>query len=81
MPPTNNFEPQPFKKGLRYGIKNYCIEVPLNGITSVPNFMKIYQAVQKLLVGDRQTGIQTGNLISLLSLLKSMLKMANQRCR
>jgi hypothetical protein len=34
------------------GIKNWCIEVPLNGITSMPNFVKIYQAVQKLLVGD-----------------------------
>jgi hypothetical protein len=38
-----------------YGIKNYCINVPLNDITSVPHFVKIYQAVQKLLVGDRQT--------------------------
>jgi hypothetical protein len=38
-----------------YGIRNYYIEAPLNDITSVPNFMKIYQAVQKLLVGDRQT--------------------------
>jgi hypothetical protein len=27
----------------------------LHGITSIPNFMKIYQAVQKLLVGDKQT--------------------------
>jgi hypothetical protein len=35
-----------------YGIRNYCIEVLLNGITSVPNIMKIYKAVQKLLVGD-----------------------------
>jgi hypothetical protein len=34
------------------GIKNYCIEVPLNGITSAPNYVKIYQAVQKLLVGE-----------------------------
>jgi hypothetical protein len=43
----------------------------LNGITSVPNFMKFYQVVQKLLVGDththRQTDRQTGDLISLLS--------------
>jgi hypothetical protein len=34
----------------------------LNGINSIPNFMKIYQAVQKLLVGDtedRQTDRQT----------------------
>jgi hypothetical protein len=38
-----------------YGIEHYCIEVLLNGITSVPNFMKVYQAVPKLLVGDTQT--------------------------
>jgi hypothetical protein len=37
------------------GIKNYCIEDLLNGITSTPNIMKNYQAVQKLLVGDKQT--------------------------
>jgi hypothetical protein len=37
------------------GLNNYCIEVPLNGVTSLPNFVKIYQAVQTLLVGDRQT--------------------------
>jgi hypothetical protein len=41
-----------------HGIQNYCIEVPLNGITSIPNFMKIYQVVQKLLVGNTQ--IDTG---------------------
>jgi hypothetical protein len=29
--------------------------VPLNGIMSLQNIMKIYQAVQKLLVGDTQT--------------------------
>jgi hypothetical protein len=39
----------------------------LNGITSIPNFMKIYQAVQKILVGDTQTDKQTGDMISLLS--------------
>jgi hypothetical protein len=27
--------------------------VPLNGITSVPNYMKICQVVQKLLVGEQ----------------------------
>jgi hypothetical protein len=37
------------------GLKSYCVEVTLNGIISVPNFIKIYQAVQKLLVGDTQT--------------------------
>jgi hypothetical protein len=36
----------------------------------LPNFMEIYQAVKKLLVGDRQTG----DLISLLSFLESRLK-------
>jgi hypothetical protein len=35
-------------------IKNYCVEVPLNGTTSLLNIMKIYQAVKKLLVGDTQ---------------------------
>jgi hypothetical protein len=47
------------------------MEVPLNGITSVPNFMKVYQTAQKLLVGDTQTG----NLISLPSFLESRQKM------
>jgi hypothetical protein len=27
----------------------------LKGITSVPNFTKIYRAIQKLLMGDPQT--------------------------
>jgi hypothetical protein len=38
--------------------------------------MKIYQAVQKLLVEDTQTDMQTGDLIHLLSVLESGLKMA-----
>jgi hypothetical protein len=45
------------------GLTNYCIEVPLNIIASVPNFMKIYQAVQKLLVGDTQTRTQRDRLV------------------
>jgi hypothetical protein len=48
---------------------NY-IEAPSNGITSLPDFMKIYQAVQKFLVRDRQTG----DLISLLSFFESRLQ-------
>jgi hypothetical protein len=36
--------------------------------------MKIYQAVQKLLVGGTQRDRQTGDLISLLSFLESRLK-------
>jgi hypothetical protein len=52
----------------------------LNGITSVPNFIKIYQAVQNLLVGDTQTDRQTeadrktDDLISLHLFLASRLK-------
>jgi hypothetical protein len=42
-------------------IKNYCIEVPLNVITSVKNIMKIYQVVQELLVEGG--GIQTDRLV------------------
>jgi hypothetical protein len=32
------------------GLKKYCIEVPLNGITTLPNSMKIYQLVQKIVI-------------------------------
>jgi hypothetical protein len=46
----------------------------LNGITSVPNFTKIYQAFQKLLVWDAQTDRRNGDLISLLSFLENRLK-------
>jgi hypothetical protein len=35
----------------------YGVEVTLSGITSLPNFIKIYQLVQKLLVEDRRTDI------------------------
>jgi hypothetical protein len=48
MPPTDNFEPQSFENGWRYEDTNYWIEVPTNGITFLPNIMKIYQVVQKL---------------------------------
>jgi hypothetical protein len=56
------------------GLKNYCFEVHLNGITSEPNFMKFYQAVQKLLVGDTEIDRQTGDLLSLNLFLESRLK-------
>jgi hypothetical protein len=45
------------------------VRSPWNSITSLPD----YQAVQKLLVGDRQTG----DLISLFSFLENRLK----KCR
>jgi hypothetical protein len=51
---TSQLWTQPFQNGWSYGIKNYCIEVSLNGISCLPNFMEIYQSVQKLLVGNRQ---------------------------
>jgi hypothetical protein len=33
-------------------LAEYGIKVTLNGVTSLPNFMKIYQLVQKLLAGN-----------------------------
>jgi hypothetical protein len=57
------------------------MEVPFNGTTSVPNFMKLYQAFEKLLVGGthRRTDRQTGDLISLLSFLESRLKIITEQ--
>jgi hypothetical protein len=46
----------------------------LNVITSITNILKIYQAVQKILVGDIERHTQTGDLISLLSFLESRIK-------
>jgi hypothetical protein len=54
-------------------LTHYCIEVPLNGITSLPNSMKIYQSIQKLLVKGH-TDRETSDFISLLSFLGNMLK-------
>jgi hypothetical protein len=68
MPATNNYEPQPFSNSWRCGIKNYCTEFHLNG------FMKIYEAVQKVLVGDPQTHRQTGDVISILLFFECRLK-------
>jgi hypothetical protein len=57
-----------------YSINNYGVEVIFNYMTSLLNFMKIYEFVQTLLVEgatDRQTyeqtGSQDGDLISLTS--------------
>jgi hypothetical protein len=62
-----------FKKIGAVGLK-LLHRVPLDGIISVQNFMKIYQAVQTLLVVDGQTDRQTDDFISLLSFLESRLK-------
>jgi hypothetical protein len=53
----------------------------LNGITSVPNFMRIYKAVQNLLVQDThsQKDRQTGDLTSILSFLESGLKTKDKK--
>jgi hypothetical protein len=69
--PPQKFERPPFWNGWRYGIMKYGIEVTLNCMTSLLNFIKIYQLVQKLLGGThRQTDGQTGDLISLTFLFK-----------
>jgi hypothetical protein len=69
--PPQKFERPPFWDGLRYGIKKYGVDVTFNGMTSLLNFIKIYQLVQKLLgATHRQTDRQTGDLISLTFLSK-----------
>jgi hypothetical protein len=39
--------------------KIHDVEVTFSGMTSLPNFMKIYQLVQTLLVWEAQSGRQT----------------------
>jgi hypothetical protein len=56
------FERPPFWNGCSYGIKKYGFEVTFNGMTSLLNFIKIYQLDQD---GDEQTHSQDGDLISL----------------
>jgi hypothetical protein len=54
--PPQKFERPSFWNGWRYGIKKYGFEVTFNGMTSLLNFIKIYQLVQKLFGGThRQT--------------------------
>jgi hypothetical protein len=45
------------------GLKITASRAPLDDITSVPNVMKIYQAAQKLLVGDTHRYTQTDRLV------------------
>jgi hypothetical protein len=41
--PPEKFERTPFWTGCSYVIKNYGVEVTFNGMTSLLNFIKIYQ--------------------------------------
>jgi hypothetical protein len=54
--PPQKFERPPFWNGVRNGINKYGVEVTFVGMTSLLNFIKIYQLFQKLLWGThRQT--------------------------
>jgi hypothetical protein len=77
--PPQKFERPPFCNGWSYGIKKYDVEVIFNGMTSLLNFIKIYQLVQKLLGGDTQTDRQDGDLISLTSFLRKVAKRKKTR--
>jgi hypothetical protein len=59
-----------------YGITKFGVEVTFNSMTSLMNFIKIYQLVQKVLgmdtQTDGQTDRQTGDLISLTYLFKEI---------
>jgi hypothetical protein len=48
-------ERPPFWYGWSYGVRNYGAGVTFNGITSLPNFIKIYQLVKKLIRGRENT--------------------------
>jgi hypothetical protein len=53
--PSQKFKRPPFLNGCSYSIEHYGVEVvTFNGMTSLLNFIKIYQLVQKLM-GGRQT--------------------------
>jgi hypothetical protein len=62
--PPQKLEHPPFLNGSIYRIKNYGVEVTFNGITSVLNFIQIYQLAQKL-IGERETHRQDDDLLSL----------------
>jgi hypothetical protein len=61
--PHQKFELKPFKNDLSDYIKNDRIAVPFSGINSIPNFIKVYQSVQKYCRGTHR---EAGDLISLL---------------
>jgi hypothetical protein len=47
----SKFERPPFWNGCSYGIKSHGAEAIFNAMTSLPNFIKIYRLVQKLIGG------------------------------
>jgi hypothetical protein len=53
--PPQKFKRPPFWNSRSYEIKKGGIEVIFRVITCLPNFMKIHQSVQKLLVGGTHT--------------------------
>jgi hypothetical protein len=61
--PPQKFKRPPFWNSWNYGIGNYGFEFIFNGMTSLQNFINIYQLVQVLVEG--QTHRQDGDLISL----------------
>jgi hypothetical protein len=69
--PPQKSERPPYWNAWRYEIKKYGVEVTFNGMTSLLNFIKIYQFVQKLLGGThKHTDRQAGDLKSLTFLFK-----------
>jgi hypothetical protein len=44
---------------MKLRVEKCGIEVTFNGMASLLNFMKLYQLLQKILVGDKQTDGQT----------------------
>jgi hypothetical protein len=48
--PPHKCEPQALYNCWSFGTKIFRLEVPLNGITCLPNFEKIYHLVQKLFI-------------------------------
>jgi hypothetical protein len=64
--PPQKFERPPFWYGCSYGIKKYGVEVIINGMTSLLNFIKFYHLLQKLIVGtDRQMVISLAYIFPL----------------
>jgi hypothetical protein len=62
--PPQEFERPIFWNRWRYRIKNVGVEVIFNGMTSLLNFMKIYQLVQNVLVGGQTDGYTDKLVIS-----------------